>query len=389
MPPLRASMGSDPFWIGQRRLPTPPVLAEISTAFTHGCFNMASIPLEKLGQPVDDDDPAGPDLEYDPAYLAVFRAAEGTPERQMGDTLVAAEEPDWRRVRDLAVDLLTRSKDLRVAVLATRALLHVQGLEGFGGGLALIHGLMDQYWEGLHPRLDPDDDNDPTARVNCLVELCDREHLLEALRGTPLVQSRVFGPLTYRDIEIAEGRAVAAADGAGLDAAAINGAFQDCDIEDLKRAATLAAGALGRIRDIEAVLGARLRPDQTPDLDSLVGLLSAIDGSLHARLSQRLPEGAESAEAPAGSQGDASGPEARPAAVAQAPSGQINSREDVVRAIDRICDYYSRNEPSSPVPLLLLRARRLATGSFVDIVRDLAPDALAEIEKVCGLTSEG
>jgi type VI secretion system protein ImpA len=60
----------------------------------------------------------------------------------------------------------------------------------------------------------------------------------------------------------------------------------------------------------------------------------------------------------------------------------------VVRAIDRICDYYSRNEPSSPVPLLLLRARRLATGSFVDIVRDLAPDALAEIEKVCGLTSE-
>jgi type VI secretion system protein ImpA len=120
----------------------------------------------------------------------------------------------------------------------------------------------------------------------------------------------------------------------------------------------------------------------------LVGLLSAIDGSLHARLSQRLPEGAESAEAPAGSQGYESDPEARPAAVAQAPSGQISSREDVVRAIDRICDYYSRNEPSSPVPLLLLRARRLATGSFVDIVRDLAPDALAEIEKVCGLTSE-
>ena len=60
----------------------------------------------------------------------------------------------------------------------------------------------------------------------------------------------------------------------------------------------------------------------------------------------------------------------------------------MVRAIDRICDYYSRNEPSSPVPLLLLRARRLATGSFVDIVRDLAPDALAQIEKVCGLNNE-
>jgi type VI secretion system protein ImpA len=39
--------------------------------------------------------------------------------------------------------------------------------------------------------------------------------------------------------------------------------------------------------------------------------------------------------------------------------------------------------------LLLLRARRLVTGSFVEIVRDLAPDAIAEIERVCGLTSEG
>ena len=72
-------------------------------------------------------------------------------------------------------------------------------------------------------------------------------------------------------------------------------------------------------------------------------------------------------------------------ALARTVPGQIGSREDVVRAIDRICDYYSRYEPSSPVPLLLQRARRLATGNFVDIVRDLAPGALAEIEKVCGL----
>ena len=59
-----------------------------------------------------------------------------------------------------------------------------------------------------------------------------------------------------------------------------------------------------------------------------------------------------------------------------------------MRALDRICDYYSRNEPSSPVPLLLKRARRLATGSFVDILRDLAPDALAQIEKICGLEKQ-
>ena len=53
--------------------------------------------------------------------------------------------------------------------------------------------------------------------------------------------------------------------------------------------------------------------------------------------------------------------------------------------LDRICDYYSHHEPSSPVPLLLKRARRLATGSFVDILRDLAPDVLPQIERICGI----
>jgi type VI secretion system protein ImpA len=349
---------------------------------------MASIDSDTLLQPIAEDDPAGPDLEYDPAYLAAFRAAEGTPERQMGGTLVAAEEPDWRQVRDLAQKLLTRSKDLRAAVLFTRALLHIQGLRGLDGGLALIHGLLDQYWDGVHPRLDPDDNNDPTARVNCLVDLCDREHLLDALRSTPLVQSRVFGPLAYRDIEIAEGRAGASADGKTLDSAAVNGAFQDCDIEDLKEAATAAAGALGRIRGIATALDERIRTDQTPDLDPLIGLLSAIDGALHAHLSQRLPQGAESGEAEAGAEAPSPGQGSQQDARPQGTPGQIASRDDVVRAIDRICDYYARYEPSSPVPLLLLRARRLATGSFVDIVRDLAPDAMAEIVKVCGLNDE-
>ncbi len=87
---------------------------------------MTGIAVDCLLQPVTADDPVGPDLEYDPAYLAAFRAAEGTPERQMGGTVVAAEEPDWHRVQALAADLLTRSKDLRVAVLLTRALSRLQ-----------------------------------------------------------------------------------------------------------------------------------------------------------------------------------------------------------------------------------------------------------------------
>jgi type VI secretion system protein ImpA len=56
----------------------------------------------------------------------------------------------------------------------------------------------------------------------------------------------------------------------------------------------------------------------------------------------------------------------------------------VVAAIERICQYYERNEPSSPIPLLLKRAKRLVSKSFIDIVRDLSPDALAKLEVISG-----
>ncbi len=347
---------------------------------------MSPIDLPKLLEPVSDDEPAGPDQEYHPTYLAVFRAAEGTPSRQMGDTVVAAEEPDWSRVGGLAADLLSQSKDLRVAVLLACALLRVQGLKGLNDGLALVQGLMDRYWQGLHPQLDPDDDNDPTARVNCVLDLCDREHLLDALRSTPLIRSRVFGPIAYRDIEIAEGRSSAPPDGHGIDPAAVNGAFKDCDIDALKEAEAAAGSALRQAQAILDTLGERIRMDQMPSLDPLTSLLSAIQKALCAHLAPRLPE----APAVAGETDSTapSTPSAQETAHPGGTPGQIASRDDVVRAIDKICDYYSRHEPSSPVPLLLQRARRLATGSFVDIVRDLAPDALAEIEKVCGLVKE-
>jgi type VI secretion system protein ImpA len=56
------------------------------------------------------------------------------------------------------------------------------------------------------------------------------------------------------------------------------------------------------------------------------------------------------------------------------------SREDVVILLDRICDYYQRHEPSSPVPLLLRRCKRLVSASFLEIVRDIAPDGVSQVE---------
>jgi type VI secretion system protein ImpA len=51
--------------------------------------------------------------------------------------------------------------------------------------------------------------------------------------------------------------------------------------------------------------------------------------------------------------------------------GSIRSREDVVRVIDNICNYYEQVEPCSPVPYLLRRAQKLARMNFIEAVQEL------------------
>lgn len=63
----------------------------------------------------------------------------------------------------------------------------------------------------------------------------------------------------------------------------------------------------------------------------------------------------------------------------------MNSRADAVRAIDLICTYLDREEPTNPASLLLKRARRLIDKDFIELMKDLAPEAAQEVARVLGV----
>ncbi|MGP6219195.1 ImpA family type VI secretion system protein, partial [Pseudomonas paraeruginosa] len=69
-------------------------------------------------------------------------------------------------------------------------------------------------------------------------------------------------------------------------------------------------------------------------------------------------------------------------------SGEIGNREDVLRQLDRLLEYYVRHEPSSPVPVLLKRAKTLVTADFAEIVRNLIPDGITQFETLRGPENE-
>ncbi len=65
-------------------------------------------------------------------------------------------------------------------------------------------------------------------------------------------------------------------------------------------------------------------------------------------------------------------------------TGELRSRDDVIRTLDRVCAYFRAHEPSSPVPLLLERAKHLVSKDFMEIVRNLAPDGVGQVETIRG-----
>lgn len=75
---------------------------------------------------------------------------------------------------------------------------------------------------------------------------------------------------------------------------------------------------------------------------------------------------------------------AAPAVAGPGLNGSVASNQDVHKALDMIIRYYEKSEPSSPVPLLIKRAKRLVGKSFVDIIRDISPDAMSQVQMVSG-----
>ncbi|MDO6590538.1 type VI secretion system protein TssA [Loktanella sp. D2R18] len=336
--------------------------------------------LETLLQSFDGDQPCGEDLEYDPDFVALEMANQPGEERVIGDAVIAAEPPDYDNVAELATDLLGRSKDLRVAVMLADAALRTRGLTGFEDVLRYISDCLTDHWDHVHPQLDDEDDDDPTMRVNAIVGLTNRATILRSLRVAPLVESRAFGQFGLRDIEVAAGEATPPADMENVPTQqTVSAAFQDADADQLSETMDAAGAIVDHISAISDVFDAQIG-SLGPDLDPLKKVAFDIKRRLQTFIGGTPEEPTDSPQTP-----DSTAPTAH---VGGQAVGAINTPNDVVNALERVVDYYARNEPSSPLPILLNRAKRLVSADFVTIMKDMAPQGVENVALIGGLEPE-
>lgn len=318
------------------------------------------------------DAPCGPDLQYDQDYLALEAAARGKPEQQYGTTIIPAEEPDWPGLARSASALLDRAHDLRVLVYYARATTHTEGLRGLADALALVRDWLAKYWEPLHPTLVIDGEPEPEIRMFALSALADGDGLLRDLRAADLLRNAGI-QVTIRDAEkILDPKAGTSDGGVGLDQ--LRAALGDAIAKD-KALLPEPAAIVAAITAIRTELLQHLEPSELPDLAPLAEVMKPIAATVEEIRAQVTGVPAEGAAA-AGADGAPVGVQA---------VGDIRSREDALRALDRVCDFLGRSEPTNPAPLLIRRAQRLMTMPFMDIIRELAPDSTSRVETITGV----
>lgn len=334
---------------------------------------------ERLLLPSSDSSPCGEALDYDIDFMELEIAARGRSEQQMGDAVSAGEEPDWRAVESMALALCDRSKDLRVGVLLAWAQLHNGGFVAFEAGLRLLAGYADRFWDAVHPLPEPGEDD--TIRVNALAALADPAGLLGDLRRAPLVQSAALGAVSLRDVQIANRRLAGLDETPGPTLADIEAGFQATPPEGLATTSVALAGCIDAVDVMARVMMERGPGDLGSPLDALAEALREAHAAFDSYLAAPAPQAAADDDAIGE---DAPTPVSAPAR-APAASGEIRGRADIVMMLDRICRWYATNEPASPVPDLLERAKRLVSQNFLALLLELAPAGADQFRILAGI----
>lgn len=314
-------------------------------------------------------------MSNDPAFNELETILKGKPEVEVGSLKKPAEPPDWSSLKGKCMEFLGRSKDLRVAMMLCGSLLKTGGLVGFRDGVQFLRGLLEQYWPTVYPLLDPTDNNDPTQRLNILSALTmplgspaisGWLTILGHLSAAPICQPKGEPPVTFDHLEAAKRMAQVGEGTAAVvpNLVKLSARIRDAGAEPVTAQHQALQQALEAVRGINQFLTSTLGAAKTISFSDLEQTLK----QMLAQLQPYLPGGtAESGATSSPAEGDAAKAEVAGITV----RGSIRSRDQVVQAIDSICEYYRQVEPSSPVPFLLRRAQKLVRMDFVQTMQEL------------------
>lgn len=320
--------------------------------------------LEKLLAPISEEDPCGPDLSYDLARMELEKYFHTDVSIDTSGRGGETGSIDWPAVIEEITRQFARSKDIFLAAYLCRAGAHAKRLALVELGAEALAELFARYWDGVHPRLG---EVGLTGRRSPCDPLARKGAFLDPLVRIPLLVHPRLGEFSAEDIcKFKKNREAAA--NFGL----FRQVLQELGDEQLRVSHESFGRIAGALRRAETLFrekgGGEVQLDFNPTYDAIADAQQ----SLAEFCVVAVPEG-EPKDAGDGKMQTAAPP---------ARAAGINNRDDVLRALDELADYYRRMEPSSPVVLLLARAKSWVSMPFLDVLDDIVPESLKEARRL-------
>ncbi|MBW8270236.1 type VI secretion system protein TssA [Caldovatus aquaticus] len=348
--------------------------------------------LEALLAPLGGEGGAGEDLRNDFSPASPYQKlrdarAEARAEERQQDAEGGTDAPvplAWREVRRIGLACLAeKSKDFEIAAWTVEALVRLDGLPGLAAGARLLAGLLERYWEAGYPRPDEEGLEVRAAPIGGLAGEGADGTLMQPLRRLPLFRRADGSPVglhLYRQAEetdaLADAKRKKARIDAGMPEFATLQAEAKLDAAHL-RAVGLAARAAGEAwAAMDAALAARFGAEAPATRRVAEALAQMVE--IAERLLGPLPREAPAAGADGGEAAAEAAPavEAAPAAAGGGPRPP-RTREDAIRQLEELAEWFRRTEPHSPLAFTLEDAVRRARMPLPELLAEVLPDAKA------------
>ncbi len=366
--------------------------------------------VEALLAPIPGDNPAGESLRYDGTYDQIKEARRADESLAQGEWQRDLKVADWPKVIQLATQALTtKTKDLQIGTWLSEALVRNERLDRLAGlrdGLGLIHQMQERFWDRLYPEIDPEDDESPLAgRANVLADW--EGKLALAIKDIPLTRGATSVNFSYtaweeskrfdipENIESLSSSEQAHANELKVRAAAENKGTS----EDWRKARNTTPRAFYEerfallnecwetLKSLDHLMDDHFKRE-TPGLKALEKSLDEVCSLVEKvvkekRITEPYPEDLQAAPAEGEVSSDGSSP-----AIATS-KGPIGSRQEALRRLAEVAEYFRTTEPHSPVSYLVQRAVRWGEMPLENWLGEVIKDSsvLAQLHEILGLKS--
>jgi type VI secretion system protein ImpA len=331
---------------------------------------------EDILVPIPGENPSGADLRYDTKLLVIDKIREARrqdDELDQGAWQSERKTANWPLVIKLAQDTLaTTSKNLQVAAYLTEGLLQTERFAGLRQGLDLVYHLLADFWNTVHPAIDPEDPETredratPLSWINTQLEL--------PIRSIP-INNAGHSFINFKDSRIVgyedqaktdkdkKTRATMIANGK-MAPEVFDKAFSETPKAFYAQAEKDLDGCLELVGKLDALCDEKLEGD-SPGFGKVKTALTEIRLAVHQLLDKKREKEPDPVEVvpveEVQAEGDAQSVEdGAPAAASlgMALAGEPADRRQAVAGIVAAAAFLRKKEPLSPAPYLLLRGLR-------------------------------